>query len=309
MHQRNLTGCNGAAAGIFSLLVLLVMLTGVVPCEAQSPSEGYDGRRSAYWAFSWRAPEGGSGPRGLRLVDSGSAGFVTRLLVLDESQGWRLILTNTLDPRRGLTTTEIVDDTTGWWIRLEHMYEVRDETLSGFFGRGRELPSIDEATGLLEYRLITRSGWTFAPQIPARGATTSVIWDGLFEQLAARDLVRHIAGEVPDTFRAPVLFLDVSLMDWSSTMEPGAIADRARDWPGLLGLLARVLRAALPADDPRITKFAMPWTMVREGPSGKGSTLVEPELLELASRFRAVENADPLAGHRVDDLAASATDP
>jgi hypothetical protein len=49
--------------------------------------------------------------------------------------------------------------------------------------------------------------------------------------------------------------------------------------------------------------------MRRVGPIGKGSSIVEPELLELASHFRSVENADPLAGHRVDDLAASTADP
>jgi hypothetical protein len=49
--------------------------------------------------------------------------------------------------------------------------------------------------------------------------------------------------------------------------------------------------------------------MRRVGPIGKGSSLVEPELLELVSHFRSVENADPLAGSRVEDFAAPAPEP
>ena len=240
-------------------------------------------------------------------MDTGEAGFVTRLLVLDEHRDWRLILTETFDPRRGLDTTEILDDTSGWWVRLEHRYEMQAATMETFFRHAQDLPSIDEATRILDYRLSTRDGVTFAPRIPAKGATASVIWDDLFEQLSTVGVGHEIAAGVPDRFREAVLFLDASLMDWGSVL-PSGVADRPRDWPGLLGLLARVLRDSVPSDDPRFAEFAAPWPMT-VGASGKGSTIVEPELLELTSHFSSVENADPLAGHRVDDLAGRAADP
>lgn len=166
------------------------------------------------------------------------------------------------------------------------------------------MPPIDESTGFHDYRLTTSTGLSFAPRIPIREPE---IWGAFFDQLAAAGVAHDVAASVPDDFRGAVLFLDVSLTDWGSGL-PSGVADRPRAWPGLLGLLARVLRAALPSDDPRLIEFAAPWPMT-VGNGGKGSNIVEPELLELASRFRSVENADPLAGHRVDDLAARAADP
>jgi hypothetical protein len=232
-----------------------------------------------------------------------------RVLLLDEERGWRLILTQTLDPRRGVDTTEILDDVSGWWARLEYRSGVQAESLDAYFARGRELPTTDEATGFLDYRLTAVGGFSMVPRIPVRGATKEVIWDGLFEQLGAAGLIQGLTADVSESFRDAVLFLDVSLMELGSDSAPGGVADRPRYWPGLLGLLARVLRSTLSSDDPRLVEFATPWTMRRVGPIGKGSSIVEPELLELASHFRSVENADPLAGHRVDDLAASTADP
>ncbi len=289
------------------LMVTVLILNGAVTCDAEDEPEGYDGRRSAYWSYTWSREGDTTGPRGLRLLDSGAGGYVTRWLVLDEERGWRLVLTQTLEPRRGVDTTVILDDISGWWARLEYRSGVQAESLSAYFARARELPTIDEATGFTDYRLTAAGGFTFAPRIPARGATKDVIWDGLFDQLGAVGLSEILAASVPEDFRAAVLFLDVSLMD--PAVPPGEVADRPRDWPGLLGFLARVLRSELPPDDPRLAKFATPWSMRRVGPIGKGTSVVEPELLELASHFRSVDNADPLAGHRVDDLTAQADAP
>lgn len=286
------------------LMVAALMLSGATTSRAQAQPEGYDGRRSAYWSYAWERQGDTVGPRGLRLLDSGPGGFVTRWLVVDQERGWRMFLTETLDPCRGVQTTDILDDVSGWWIRLESRVGVRGESLEDYFARARELPSIDEATGFLDYRLIATGDFSFSPRIPARGATKDVIWDGLFDQLGATGLRAKLAASVPEDFRAAVLFLDVSLMEWSSAMQPGGVADRPRDWPGLLGLLARVVRSELLPDDPQLAEFATPWTMRRIGPTGRGSSLVEPELLELVSHFRSVENADPLAGSRVEDCAA-----
>lgn len=295
----------GRGPALRSLVFVLLLVWGGSVSEAREGPGGYDVKRSAYWAYAWEGPAETTGPKGLRLYDSGAGGYVLRLLVLDEERGWRLILTDTLDPRRGVDRTEIVDDISGWWVRLEHRSGVQGKSLDAYFARARELPSIDEATGFLDYRLTAAGGFSMVPRIPARGATKEAIWDGFFEQLDAAGLSQDLAANVPDGFRAPVLFLDVSLKEIGAE----EAADRPRDWPGLLGLLARVLRSTLSPDDPRLVEFATPWAMRRVGPKGRGSSIVEPELLELASHFRSVENADPLAGHRVDDLTASAADP
>ena len=300
-------GRRRAAGATRAGLLVCILLSGWggTVCEAREEPGGHDAKRAAYWAYAWKAPTGATGPKGLRLYDSGAAGSVMRLLLLDEERGWRLILTQTLDPRRGVDSTEIVDDVSGWWARLEYRSGVEAESLEAYFSRTRELPSIDEATGFLDYRLTAAGGFSMIPRLPARAATTEVIWDGFFEQLGAAGLIQHLTADIPDSFRDAVLFLDVSLTEFGQ----GEVADRPRDWPGLLGLLARVLRSNLPSDDPRLAEFAIPWTMRRVGPSGRGSSIVEPELLELASQFRSVENADPLAGHRVDELAARRPDP
>lgn len=264
---------------------------------------GYDANRAAYWELSWESPSGVPGPRGLRLWDSGAGGYVIRLLVLDQERKWRLILTEAVDPRRGVATTEIRDDVSGWWIRLENRPGIRGESLDDYFARGREL-SMDEATGFLDYRLTAAGDFAFRPRIPAREATGEVIWDGMFEQLRAAGLSTRLAAGIPAGFRAAVLFLDVSLAELGSEVGSGEAMNRPRDWPGLLGLLARVVRSALPEGDPRLEELATPWTMRRVGPTRRGSSLVEPELLELASHFRSVENADPLAGSRVEDFAS-----
>lgn len=285
------------------VLALLLALTGEVWAQTAEDPMGYH-KGSAYRSVSWENPAGAPGPNGLLLIDIAPAGHVTRWLVADPEGQWRLILTESLDPSRGLATTEIIDDATGWWIRLETRFEIREDTLGAFFQRSDQQPPIDESAGFHDYRLTTSNGLSFSPRIPIKEPK---VWGSFFQQLSAAGLADDVAASVPDAFREAVLFLDVSLMDWGSGL-PSGIADRPRAWPGLLGLLARVVRSSLPSNDPRLTEFAAPWPMT-VGAGGKGSTIVEPELLELASRFRSVENADPLAGHRVDDLAASSDGP
>jgi hypothetical protein len=205
------------------VFVVLLITNGGALCEARDDADGHDKSRAAYWELSWESPAAVRGPRGLRLWDSGAGGYAMRLLVLDPERRWRLILTEILDPRLGVQSTEILDDVSGWWIRLEHRPGVRGESLADYFARGRELPPMDEATGFLDYRLTASGDLSYRPLLPARDATGRVIWDGLFEQLRAAGLGQKLLADIPVDFRHAVLFLDVSLMEWSPAAGLGAI--------------------------------------------------------------------------------------
>jgi len=102
---------------------LLLALSGSVWGQTAEDPMGYH-RGSAYRSVSWENAAGVPGPKGLLLIDIAPAGHVTRWLVADTEREWRLMLTESLDPTRGLANTEILDDSSGWWVRLETRFEI-----------------------------------------------------------------------------------------------------------------------------------------------------------------------------------------
>lgn len=248
--------------------------------------------------IQWLSPSGEQSTSGLFLLDMTPAGMVQRVLAQDAAVR-PIILTWVLDAQKGRESSEFLDDETGWWARLEIDTGVQADFLGEYLAAAsREL----QPGHTLNMKLSTREGLVFerrltqtdAEVLPYQDFAASLVADGPAEHLVAR----------PPELTAAVLFLEAS-------MNQGPLQTERQDshvvynMRGIVEVLASVFRKQTSVGTSETG--AETWKMTF-GNLRQGVTIIDPNLLELVSHFRSVENAGPLSDHRAREVLGEARD-
>ncbi len=278
-HRKNLVT-------ILALLPLAFSAAALADGGAPTAERAY--REAAFHrAFEWREPAGDGSASGLYLMDMVPAGMVQRVLVEDPA-GRQVRITQSLDVRRGVQTTELLDDATGWQARMELDFGFRAETLGAFFAADEARSKAAEPAPL---RL--RFAADGAPAVETEVAATdpAAVHAAVAEAVRASAAGALVAG-LPEGLAEAVLFLDGSLSPepLESRSEGDNLAHGAR---GVVEVLAAALRAA-PPEGLDAGRWGTRWPMTVR-PIERGTSSSDPMVLEFVSRFRSVQNADPLA--------------
>ncbi len=292
------------AATFFTILVFfgLVMDDAWSEPGQQAPDYG----ESAYQrSIRWTSPSGERSTPGLFLFDMTSAGMVNRILAQDPA-GRPLILTWTLDALHGKEWSELLDDETGWRVRLEVDTGVKAKHLGAYFAAAmRDLrPELGASFNLT---LTTPGGLYFERELPMLKWSERP-YRAFGTALGTTDSADGLVASIPAGLSDAIFFLDSSMSPGPGPQE-GSENTIARPMRGVIEVLATVLettrREAVGAPDEAEVE---PWVMtVSEGRKGIG--VVDPNLLGLVSRFRSVENADPLSDHRAREVLSQDRDP
>jgi hypothetical protein len=236
--------------------------------------------------LSWQSPPGQPERTALYLARVHPQGTVFRYLFLAPSE-WRLIYTERLDPASGLMATRLLDDETGWWACLSTDSDLSAASLEAW----RRLVFRDDAPEsppeVFSVTVATSNGFTYHERLTLGTEWPSTV---VFADLERQGRVGELSARLPRSLVPAILFLDASLGDASGPTGAIAAPRRSRD---LLGILADALRAVPPAGlDPRTLDAAWP---MANGRRRIGGTVLDPHLLEITSRFRHVDNTDPLS--------------
>ncbi len=280
---------------ISDLLVTLLTLSAAMagPAVGQRidpPQHPNNGRGAIHRSLEWRQPEGGGQATGLYLIGIVPAGMITRILIL--SPGGRAIrITYTVDPRRGVQTGELLDDATGWWARLEERFGIRADSLGAYLAYDRWIWDTS-APDKVRLRFAASGASPVEEELPLTEPT--VPYARFAEVLAASGTGGEVVARLPVGLAEAVLFLDTSLSPTPAPLqaELDNLGYAAR---GVFEVLAELLRAA-PPEGLDVAGDRLPWLMSVER-AQKGTATSDPAVLELTSRFRSVENADPLSDY------------
>lgn len=218
---------NQAALAILALVAASLALPGM-----STSAQDVDAVRSMHRELTWTTQD--ATYRGLYVVQIAPSGATFRVICLCPREN-RTILTESTEPARGVLSTVLHDDGTGWWVRLERDVGVRADSLESFFALAHE--TADERSSSTS-TLTTSTGLSYSTEV--RGADSGVLPDVLLPRMAKAGVAGQLAAEIPRDLRAAILFLDRSLMDVATAIEPGPVSQR-RALDGLLGLLARLL--------------------------------------------------------------------
>lgn len=258
----------------------------------ETPGREY-GSGSIHRSFEWREARGTGRASGLYLMDMVPAGMVSRVLV-EGPAGRRIRITNALDPRRGLETCELLDDATGWRARLDLDFGYQADGLGAFF-------AADEARSAaaqhVPFRLRFAADGTPPVEVEVAAEERAVLHAAAAEAALSAGAGKELAARLPPGLAEAVLFLD-------SSMSPHPLQAHnegdnfAHGLRGVVEILADIVRAA-PPEGLEVERYATPWPMTVR-PMERGTSSSDPTVLEFISRFRSVQNSDPLS----DRLAA-----
>jgi len=257
-------------AGVLpSLLVALVVcLASALPAGSEVSSAERPGYRTL---LEW---ESGSGSAAGVVFFRASEDQLTRRLLVETPEGRRLVLTKRLLVQEGQDRYELVDDETGWWVRLVKDYDFEVETLDEFFSRWEELLKPGEGREV-EMELLTSQGLHFIATVPVaqQGETETATFA---QRLLESDVGSELRDEMPEEVERGIAFLEVAF-------EPSASSLRA-----LPQVLAEVV-------DPEVRKAAShaTWKKTAE----KLRYRLAPESQEEArfvAQFLSVDPTEPL---------------
>jgi len=274
--------------GWFLALPALVLSAGAVAAQVAETQQDRGYQSGAFHrAFEWRETSGTGHAEGLYLIDMVPAGMVQRVLVEDPTAR-QVRITKSLDVRRGLDTSELLDDATGWWARLEVDFGFEAETLGAFFAAD-EVRSKQPRPEPLRVRFSADGVRPVEVEVAAIDPET--LHSAVAEAMRSEAAGETLAARLPEGLAQAILFLDASLSpEPLEAREGDNLAYSAR---GVVEVLADVLRAA-PPEGLEVGRYATPWPMTVR-PIERGTSSSDPSVLEFVSRFRSVENADPLS--------------
>lgn len=282
---------------VVTVVVAMIAIAPLTIARQSSSVDAYGyGSGAAYGLMAWETLEGEVTEQGLFLIENAAAGNIRRLLICPVAESWRAIATYTLNPAAGMTSLELRDDRTGWWIRADQFFGVQGDTVGEFFARADEELSQDDPRDYSELRLSTRDGFERLARAPASELDS---WASFLTTMDAGEL-EELAKTVPPGFREAVWFLNESLMNWISAAPSGIASQPRSEMTDLFGVLASALDSQYSEAHER--SHGNHSRVMRVGESYKGRGVVEPEVLELTARFRSVDNADPLARHHVEEV-------
>ena len=261
----------------------------------QSAQEARDfGTGAVHRSIQWVSPSGARTTAGLFLLDMTPAGMVERILAQDTADR-PIIVTWTLDVRNGREWSEFLDDETGWWARLEVDTGVRADTLGAYFtAAGRQL----QPGHTLNMKLVTREGLVFERRL-ALANTEALPYQDFVADLVADGPAEELVAVRPPELVAAVFFLD-AFMSQGPLQTEWQDSHVGYNMRGVVEVLAGVFRQQAGVDAANTTR-AEAWKMT-VGDFKRGIGIVDPDLLELVSRFRSVENADPLSDHLAQEI-------
>ncbi len=278
------------------LFVLTLALVPVVALGWQEPDQQAPdwGEGGFHRSIHWHNPSGEQTLSGLFLFEAIRVGAVTRALIEDAVER-PVILTHTMDAHRGRHSIELLDDGTGWWARIDIDTGVTAEYLGAYFRVvGETLRA--EHRPVLGYTFTTRDGLVFERDLPlvsSRSMSYQEFADALHEAGLADQLLAGLPAGLSDSIR----FLDAFMSPELGSQE-GSSANDAYILRGVIEVLVNVAGSE-PAEPSG--GEGEPWVMT-VGEIRNGIGVVDPDLLELVSRFRSMDNADPLSDHRARDV-------
>ncbi len=269
-------------------ILLAFALCGVAGWTQPTREDRDFGSGALHRPIQWLSPSGEQTTSGLFLLDMTSARMVQRVLAQDAAAR-PIILTWVLDAQEGRESSEFLDDETGWWARLELDTGIQADYLGAYFAAaGQQL----KPGHTLNMKLSTRDGLSFerrlaqtdAAVLPYQEFAASLVADGPAERLAAR----------PPELIAAVFFLD-AFMSQGPLQTERQDSHNLYNMRGIVEVLANVFRKQTSVSASETWK--MTFSDLRQG-----VTITDSDLLELVSRFRSVENADPLSDHRAREV-------
>ena len=282
MNRKSLIG-----GSLASLALVLSAARGSTEGAETPPEREY---RSAgfHRGFDWREAAGAGQAQGLYLVDMVPAGMVQRVLVEDPA-GRPVRITKTLDVRRGLDTCELLDDTTGWWARLDLDFGIQADSLGAFFAADEARAASGKPSPL---RVRFAADGTSPVEVEVAATEPKALHLAVAEAVRAAAPGNDLVATMPAGLAQAILFFHTALSPspLETRVEGDNLAYSAR---GVVEVLANVLRAA-PPKGLDVERYSAPWPMTVR-PMERGTSSSDPAVLELVSRFRSVENSDPLS--------------
>jgi hypothetical protein len=259
---------------LISILTLLLTLTALAPID-----------RGVHSTVEWKSSQDRKA-RGLELKSGSDQGFVTFLLI--EGPSSQLVtLASVMNSAGGVSHHKITDGTTGWWLEMTEDYETSWPTPTVAFRSIGKGP--DEKTS---FRLMLRTsdGFEFETRLPRRLGGS---FQDLLRILGESGKRNQLARSIPAPIREVIDFLTSAL---TNDNHP------ARRVGAGSGHLLNVCEWAFEVDQEVSGLEGEIWQFVEKSGFHHGLTPVEPEQIELVSKFPSLENTDPMRGMKPSDL-------
>lgn len=288
--------------------VLLAAALGCQPGPELDPGEPGVEASSYHRRLSFRCLEPPSALPGLYLFDMTRPAMAIRLLLLGPD-GRPVILTSTVDAPRGIETTRIQDDRTGWWAQVDLHWPFQGPTVNDYTNRFIEEIEAAEGSGgwALRVALRTRDRLRLEGDLQLPLATGRAwIYGELERRLRKEGTLESFGRSVPAGLEEALAFVEGALAPPVSDVRDGdrelALAALYAEDPRAL---AELLLAGLPGSAGQGAEEAAgcdAWELEMGEPQ-MGLALGAAGDLALTARFRSIDASDPLADCRAADLA------
>lgn len=250
--------------------------------RSESLDSQYERHLASHQGILITASDGSQLLKALSLFTSSPAGMVNRLLLEGDDAMPALVFTSTMNPRTGAKVSRIEDDQTGWWLETIEQITPPVEDLATLMHEGREIPS-GTATPVV---MRAKGGVIFEGEVLSPGNETELepVWA----------LARKTAGACESVLSSsPKHVRAVAATLWSLA----STFDELVYWRLEIGMLDTCLRAR----DHALATPKREWTVEKQKFT-LGLSLSSPDLIELASKFQSVENAQPLTYQEIAQL-------
>jgi hypothetical protein len=252
------------------------------------PLEAGDTRRSEsgfnHRSIQWISPSGEESLSGLYMFSFSEDEMIGRVLA-ETPGGVHVMLTQTLDPRTGVRTTELRSGESGWTATVEMDSGVTRPTLSSYFRASAE----EEAGRPVWVRLWIEGEKVFEAQITVDYPVE--MHRRFVEEMAAAPWIGTVSETIPQHLRSALFFLEASLSPDMISSEAGNPDNIAHGYRDVVEILTGVVESSASGD---AVELPQRWRM--EVGSGVGDLPLESSsVMDLLGEF---EGADPLMPFR-----------
>jgi hypothetical protein len=244
--------------------------------------------KGTHFSVVWKSNQNRTA-HGLSLYAFSEEGSANHLLI--EGPSLQLvILARTIDASRGERKTRLADGLSGWWIEIVEDYGTRWPTLRTALTSMAEGSSREEKNSVFSLRLRTSDGFDFKTTLPWRLGGFSAALTKALEGNRQRAM---LASSIPSTVREVIHLLTEAL---AGDIEP------SRRVGGESSSLLELCEWSLEVERGRSELKGETWMFAERGDFHRGLNPVEPEQIELVSKFPSLENTDPMRGMKPSDL-------
>jgi len=244
--------------------------------------------RGVHYSVDWKSSLNRKA-RGLALATTSERGYIKLLLI--EGPSLQLVtLMGVIDPAKGTRKNRITNGTTGWWIEMTEDYETswpRPGAALDSIGRG---PDEENKKSSFRLTLRTSDGFNFETTLARlrRGPVQE-----LSEALEEGEKRRSLSDSIPPSIREVIYLLKGALAAESNPERMVGIGS---------GDLLEISEWAFEFYEVATDLQGETWQFVEQRGFHHGLTPVEPDQIELVSKFPSLENTDPMRGLRLTDL-------